>query len=366
MFILPLALILLAVVYVYWHIWTILPLGKIAKTAIVVLLVLPSASMFLGFGMGGNASTDTVRLVQTVGTSWLLVLLYLLMTFIAIDIVRLIAPSARPWFSHSLYGSLGIVLLMIGIFTYGNTNYRHKKKVMLNVSIDKPVERPLRIIGISDLHLGYTIGRDEAAEWVDMINEKKPDMVLIAGDIVDSDVTPNMQDKVYEELKRINAPLGVYACLGNHDYYAGVKQSAEFMELSGITLLKDTAVPVDNRFYVIGRDDRTNPDRKSLDEIVSGLDKDKPMILLDHQPYNLEEARNAGIDLQLSGHTHNGQVFPINLITCAIYECSYGFTKKGKTNIYVSSGIGIWGGKFRIGTDSEFVVFNVTGNNAAE
>ena len=366
MFILPMILILLAVVYVYWHIWTILPLGKIFKTSIVVLLVLPLASMFLGFGMSGNVSTDTARFVQTVGTSWFIILLYLLMTFIVIDIVRLIAPSARPWFSHNLYGSLGIMLLLIGIFTYGNTNYWHKKKVVLNVGIDKPMERSLRIIGISDLHLGYTIGRDEAAKWVDMINKKKPDMVLIAGDIVDSDVSPNMQDKVYEELKRISAPLGVYACLGNHDYYAGVEQSAEFMKLSGITLLKDTALLVDNRFYVIGRDDRTNPNRKSLDGIVNGLDKDKPMILLDHQPYNLEEARNAGIDLQLSGHTHNGQVFPINLITSAVYECSYGFTRRGKTNIYVSSGIGIWGGKFRIGTDSEFVVFNVTGNNTAE
>lgn len=359
-------LILLAVVYVYWHIWTILPFGKVAKTTAVILLILPLAAMFLGFGMSGSAPAGTMRLVQTIGTSWLLILLYLLMTFIVIDIVRLIAPSVRPWFNHSLYGSSGVMLLMIGLFTYGNTNYRHKKRVMLNVNIDKPLERPLRIIGISDLHLGYTIGRDEAAKWVDMINKKKPDMVLIAGDIVDSDVSPNMQDKVYEELRRISAPLGVYACLGNHDYYAGVKQSTEFMRLADITLLKDTAMLVDNRFYVIGRDDRTNPKRKSLDEIVNGLDRSKPMILLDHQPYNLEEARNAGIDLQLSGHTHYGQVFPINLITSAIYECAYGFTRKGKTNIYVSSGIGIWGGKFRIGTNSEFVVFNVTGNNAAE
>ncbi len=359
-------IMLLAVAYVYWHIWAILPLGKIAKTIITVFLLLPLTLMFFGFGMGDNASTSTMRLVETVGTSCIFILLYVFMTFVVVDIVRLLAPATRPWFHHNIYGTLGIALLIIGIFTYGNTNYHHKKKVMLDVNIDKPMGRPLRIVGISDLHLGYTIGRDEAAKWVDMINKKKPDMVLIAGDIIDSDTRPDMEDKVYEELRRIEAPLGVYACLGNHDYYAGVKQSAEFIELSGITLLKDTAVLVDNRFYVIGRDDRTNPKRKSLSDIVSGLDKSKPMILLDHQPYQLEEAQNEGIDLQFSGHTHNGQVFPVNLITGSLYERSYGYIKKGETNIYVSSGIGLWGGKFRIGTSSEFVLFNVTGNDAAE
>ena len=366
MFILPMLLMLLAVAYVYWHIWTILPLGNIAKTVITVLLLLPLALMFFGFGMGDSASTGTVRLVETIGTSCIFILLYMFMTFIVVDIVRLIAPAARPWFHHNIYGTLGIALLIIGIFTYGNTNYHHKKKVMLDVNIDKPMGQPLHIVGISDMHLGYTIGRDEAAKWVDLINSKKPDMVLIAGDIVDSDVRPDMEDKVYEELRRIEAPLGVYACFGNHDYYAGTDQSAEFMKLSDITLLKDTAVLVDNRFYVIGRDDRTNPRRKSLNDIISGLDKSKPMILLDHQPYHLEEAENAGIDLQFSGHTHNGQVFPVNLITSSMYERSYGYIKKGETNIYVSSGIGLWGGKYRIGTSSEFVLFNVTGNDAAE
>lgn len=367
MFILPMLFVLAAIVYVYYHLWVILPFGKAARVAMFVLLLMPLALMFAFLPMDNSKlSTGTITFVQKIGTSWFFIMLYLLMAFIIVDIVRIFAPATRPWFSHNLYGSLGILLLIVGIFTYGNTNYHNKHKVMLNISIDKPLDRPLRIVGISDLHLGYTIGRDEAAKWVDKINKKKPDLILIAGDIVDSDVRPDMEDKVYEELRRLQAPLGVYACLGNHDYYAGVDSAARFMQLSNITLLKDTAVLVNDEFYLIGRDDRTNPDRKSLQDIIKGVDKSKPLILMDHQPYHLEEAEQAGIDLQFSGHTHYGQVFPINLITDAIYEKAYGYLKKGETNIYVSSGIGIWGGKFRIGTNSEFVVFNVTGNNTKE
>lgn len=132
---------------------------------------------------------------------------------------------------------------------------------------------------------------------------------------------------------------------------------------ANIKLLRDKTVLIDSLFYIVGRDDKTNPHRKNLDQLMTGVDKTKPVFLLDHQPYNLEEAEQNGVDFQFSGHTHRGQVWPISLITDAIYEDSYGSLKKGGTNIYVSSGIGIWGGKFRIGTQSEYVVITLKGKD---
>ena len=124
-------------------------------------------------------------------------------------------------------------------------------------------------------------------------------------------------------------------------------------------LLRDQSAEIDGAIVVIGRDDRTNLRRKSVRELVAQVDTSKFVILLDHQPYNLGLAEEAGIDFQLSGHTHRGQVWPISWITDAIYECSWGSHRRGNTQYYVSSGLGIWGGKFRIGTQSEYVVGEV-------
>ena len=139
-------------------------------------------------------------------------------------------------------------------------------------------------------------------------------------------------------------------------------KSESFIKKAGIRLLKDEAVLVNDAFYVVGRDDRTNEvNRKSVVELTNGLDHSKPILLMDHQPYHLDRTEAAGVDFQLSGHTHRGQIFPINIVTDYVYEKSHGYLKKGNTHIYVSSGIGLWGGKFRIGTQSEYLVLEISG-----
>ena len=204
----------------------------------------------------------------------------------------------------------------------------------------------------SDLHIGYHNTRKELARWVDMINAEKPDFILIAGDIIDGSMRPLLEEKMVEEFHRLKAP--VYACLGNHEYYAGSPEAQQFYKDAGIHLLIDSVAQVDSCITIIGRDDRTNMRRKQLKDY--SIDKNNYTIVLDHQPYNLDRAEAAGIDFQLSGHTHRGQVWPISWITDRVYECSWGSHKRGNTQFYVSSGIGIWGGKFRIGTQSEYVV----------
>lgn len=211
-----------------------------------------------------------------------------------------------------------------------------------------------------------------------MINAEHPDLILIGGDIIDISVRPLLEENVAEEFHRLKAPI--YACLGNHEYYSGEPKAQQFYKDAGIHLLRDSAVRIGNlsdkngkmgNLVIIGRDDRTNLHRKSIAEIIAqanannpasakAIDKKKDFtILLDHQPYHLEEAEQNGIDFQFSGHTHHGQVWPISWITDAIYEDAFGPLQKGKTQYYVSSGMGIWGGKFRIGTRSEYVVLTI-------
>ena len=179
-------------------------------------------------------------------------------------------------------------------------------------------------------------------------------MILIAGDIIDISIRPIEEEKMAEEFRRLSAPI--YACLGNHEYFSKVQQAREFYRAAGINLLIDSTAVVDSALTIIGRDDRMNQNRKELAMLANQADKSTYTIVLDHQPYNLEKTEQCGIDFQLSGHTHRGQVWPISWITDAIYECSWGKWQRNNTNYYISSGLGIWGGKFRIGTQSEYVV----------
>ena len=174
---------------------------------------------------------------------------------------------------------------------------------------------------VSDLHLGWHNTRTDLAKWVDMINAENPDYVLIAGDIVDFSVVPLLRAGMAEEFRRLQAP--VYACLGNHDYYAGEPNSEKFYQTAGIKLLRDAAVDLGNGVVLIGRDDRTNKRRRPLHDLMTHIDASKYLILLDHQPYHLEEAERNNVDFQFSGHTHDGQVWPINWIVRSMYEKSY-------------------------------------------
>ena len=196
--------------------------------------------------------------------------------------------------------------------------------------------------------------RGELAKWVDLINAEKPDMVLIGGDVIDNSIRPLAEEKMAEEFHRINAPI--YACLGNHEYYSSEPRARQFYKQAGIHLLVDSTVVIDSALCIIGCDDRTNPNRKELASLAATVDPSLYTIVLVHQPHELEKTEQSKADFQFSGHTHRGQVWPISWITDAIYECSWGEYQRGDTRFYVSSGLGLWGGKFRIGTQSEYVV----------
>jgi len=198
----------------------------------------------------------------------------------------------------------------------------------------------------------------------EILVKQKPDLVLLLGDILDGEIGPVMRGDL---LKYFNCPKcrdGLYAITGNHEFIGGAKKTIPYIESKGIRILKDEVVEIDGGIQLIGRLDRDSKrfygkERKNLSELISRTDLSKPVILLDHQPFNLKETEKYGIDLQLSGHTHNGQMWPLNYITARMYELSYGYMKRGNTHFIVSSGFGLWGPRVRSGSRSEVLIINI-------
>ncbi|MBR5102581.1 MAG: metallophosphoesterase [Muribaculaceae bacterium] len=348
-------------VYVSIRTWQLLPLPTAAKIAVISLFALALMCLVARFLFKPEALPWWLNVaIYKIGTSWLILLLYAAMCFIILDLAQLCRILPHSFTHHSLIGTVVITSIIAIILVAGNICYHHKAVERLTVTTTKPLPRDLKVVMMSDLHLGYHIGKDELHQWVDMINDEKPDLILIAGDIVDISLYPIIKQNMTEEFKRFDAP--VIACLGNHEYYAGEDNAQQFYTNAGITLLRDSAI-VTHGITIIGRDDAANRHRKPLNHILLPDHDQRFSILLDHEPYHLEKAQQAGIDFQFSGHTHHGQVWPISWITDAMYEKSYGSYQRGNTQYYISSGIGIWGGKFRIGTRSEYVVLTIQGSN---
>ena len=348
---------LLGNVYVLWHVWRILPLPSWAKVVVVTLMVFAFLLLFVGFSRHIHLNMPLATVVYEIGTSWLIILLYLFMAFLLLDIGRWVHLVPATFLKNSWSGTLAVTAFMFIIFLYGNIHYHQKVRQPLMLTTGKTLSRKMKVVMLSDLHLGYHNRRSEFAKWVDKINEEKADLILVAGDIIDKNIQPLEEQEMHQEFLRLNAP--VVACLGNHEYYGGESNALLFYKKADITLLRDSVTTVGD-LCIIGRDDRSNPKRKTLSELMKGVDRTKYLVVLDHQPIQLEEAEQNGIDFQLSGHTHHGQVWPISWITESIYECAFGEWQRGSTRYYVTSGIGIWGGKFRIGTRSEYVVAEIT------
>ncbi len=350
---------ILGIVYVSWNIWVLLPLPAAWRGAVVTLFVAAFMLMFAGF-LGINERLPLVwsRVVYETGNSMIMVLLYLALVFLALDVCRWVHLLPKAWLWHNGYTAAGVAAFMVVLLGYGYWHFLDKYRQELTLNTRKTVsgvagKKEKTVVLLSDLHLGYHIGRKEFARWVDLINAERPDLILIGGDIIDISVRPLLLEDVASEFHRLKAP--VYACLGNHEYYASEPRAKAFYDKAGIVLLRDSVATVD-AITIVGRDDRTNLRRKPLRDLMRQTDANRFTILLDHQPYHLEEAERAKVDFQFSGHTHDGQVWPISWITGSMYEKSFGYLKKGDTEYYISSGMGIWGAKFRIGTRSEYVV----------
>lgn len=355
-FIIALTVMLVMQGYVMWHVWRVLPLSTPIKIIIMLVMLVSLVCMVMQF-KSDSMPLGIATAMYEIGNSWMVIAFYLLMAFLLLDIGRLVHLVPADWLKHNGITSLVMTGVMLVTFIGGNIHYHNKQRQEINLTTSKHLERPLKIVMLSDLHAGFHNRRTEIARWVDMVNAEHADLILIAGDIIDNNPRPLLAQGTAQELKRLNAPT--LACVGNHEYISGIDKALELIGQMGVTVLRDSTVTIGD-VTIIGRNDRSNRHRKNIAQLMQGVESDNYLILLDHQPYHLEEAEENGIDLQLSGHTHRGQVWPLNWVTKRMYECDYGQYRRGNTDYYVSSGIGLWGGKFRIGTDSEYAVITVT------
>ncbi len=226
---------ILGTAYSLWRIWQILPLSASFKAGIVLLLALSVVLLFVNFGVGLDRIPMSAAIpMYEIGTSSIFILLYVVMLFLLLDIGRLVHIVPQSLLVNSVKGSLGVLILITGIFVYGNIHYRNKMRQPIELITTKPLQRPLKIVMMSDLHLGYHNRKAEFARWVKLVNTEKPDLILIAGDIIDVSVRPLMEEKVWEEFRKLRAP--VFACLGNHEYYTGDANAESIFRESCIQL----------------------------------------------------------------------------------------------------------------------------------
>ncbi len=318
-------------------------------------------TLIISFIFGDFMPVAVAKPMSFIAYSYFIGIVYLFMAFLLIDFILIFNHFFHFIPNIQLFKAISfgiVVLVVLTAMVIGNYRFNHPEIIHLNIEANKPKQgKSIKIVAVSDLHLGFSNDEKYAQKYVQLINEQQPDLVLIAGDLVDRTIKPLLKQQVQEDLKSIESKYGVYAVLGNHEYLGeGIEQVRNFFEASNIHLLKDEHALINNDFYVVGRDDKSNPQRKYLDTLISDFDTDKPIILLDHQPFLLVQAAALEIDFQFSGHTHNGQFFPINLIVDKMFEKAYGYVKRDLTHVYVSSGLGIWGPQYRIGTRSEVVV----------
>lgn len=306
------------------------------------------------------------------GSYYLAVMIFAFFSLLLVDIVGLankvfhIVPFSPSMMKDSIrMTSFSLVMLFILMLTAIGSWNAHKPRIhSMNVSIDKIMPQEMVIMVMSDIHLGKMTRPGFLNRIIDLVNQGDPDILLIAGDMFDEDV--NSFDPGWF-LSKLKSRYGVYAIPGNHEYYSGLDNAVAQLRKAGIIVLRDESVKIDDRLVIVGRDDRTKAQwgggRLPIDALIRNFDHSLPIVLMDHQPFHLYEAETNGIDLQVSGHTHHGQIFPFSMITKALYEKSWGYLLKGKTHFYVSCGVGTWGPPVRIGSPSEIVRITLYGKN---
>jgi uncharacterized protein len=297
------------------------------------------------------------------GGIWLGLLFYLVLLLPIVNLIVFLIKFTRiPREQAKKWAGFSTLIIIVGLFVLGIHNAFTPVVRTYEVAIPKKVEgaKNINIVMASDMHFSEMSGASHAKNLVKEINALDPDIVLFPGDIIDDDIGPFLRKGIPNILKEIKAP--VYASFGNHDREDPDVDLVENFNNSGMKLLDDEVVILDNGITLVGRKDRGYQDvvRLKLADLMRQVDKTKPVILLDHQPYDLDIAADNGVDLMVSGHTHRGQMFPGNLVTDRLFENDFGYLKKGQMHSIVSSGYGFWGTPLRIGTQAEIVQIKVS------
>lgn len=353
-----------------------------------VIYVLLSTSLLTGFLIKNPKSLH--RMLKITGNYFLGIFLYTLVIILLADFGRILLKYVfhASWIhSRTAFTVAGAIcaLLILLLSACGIFHAKYIKTTSYDVIINKtiPERTSMKVVLLADTHFGYNAGVLHARELVRKINKQKPDLVCIAGDIFDNEYDAVRDpEKLEKTLRGIKSTYGVYACWGNHDLNEEIlagftfkhkdgdlsdikdPRMKKFLKNSNIHILEDESVLINDQFYVIGRKDaslteKIHETRKAPAQLTEKLDRDKPIIMIDHQPKELQELADAGVDLDLCGHTHDGQTFPGNFTIKLMWENPCGLLIKDNMTNITTSGAGVWGPAMRIGTDSEICSINI-------
>ena len=358
-----------------------------------VIYVLLSTSLLTGFLIKNPKSLH--RMLKIIGNYFLGIFLYTLVIILLADFGRILLKYVfhASWIhSRTAFTVAGAIcaLLILLLSACGIFHAKYIKTTSYDVIINKtiPERTSMKVVLLADTHFGYNAGVLHARELVRKINKQKPDLVCIAGDIFDNEYDAiRNPEKLEKTLRGIKSTYGVYACWGNHDLNEEIlagftfkhkdgdlsdikdPRMKKFLKDSNIHILEDESVLINDQFYVIGRKDaslteKIHETRKAPARLTEKLDRDKPIIMIDHQPKELQELADAGVDLDLCGHTHDGQTFPGNFTIKLMWENPCGLLIKDNMTNITTSGAGVWGPAMRIGTDSEICSINIQLKNS--
>ena len=259
------------------------------------------------------------------------------------------------------------LVFFIGLFVYALYSAYMPVVRELSIQINKPLTNPLRIAVASDLHLGLLFGNKAIERLQTMLSKHQADILLMPGDIMDDNTQAFNDYYMADNLAKLvsSLPYGIYATLGNHDLYGHEQPISDSLREAGVQLLNDKITSLTHKgevIWLIGRFDNHKRQRVATTELLAEVNSAEPVILLDHRPSDIIEHSQLPIDLQVSGHTHNGQIFPANFIVSAINRLGYGHEVIGNGHFVVSSGYGFWGIPFRLGSRSEVWLITLTGS----
>lgn len=308
--------------------------------------------------------------------TWLIILFHmlaflLLFQFLHYLIKKFIKKPLPIWEKVYRLGVLPLLCtaLLIG---YGFYNMQQIQRVEYTITTNKQIDAPLRIGLLSDLHYGTVLHQEKLAEYVEIINQEEADVIVLDGDIVDESTTYDEMKEVFQELAKLKATYGVFYIYGNHDesmYRTNPsfndEQLSQTIRENGITILADETYKLRDDVTMIGRKDATlsrKQGRMSSLELLEGVDSNDFLLLLDHQPKDLKANDEAGYDLQLSGHTHGGQIWPMGTFAewFGFMEEDYGYRAMDHMQVVVSSGFSGWGFPLRTQAHNEYVILNIT------
>jgi len=354
-------------IYVFFRIRHLFISKAYRRLYILIYLLLAAFYPLMG-RQSADEMSSVMKALTTVSGYILPFYLYLFLSVLLFDLflllnlkAKILSPETRKKFSFRLITLSSIILLSVSVVVAGaiNLNTIQISEYKIEVPKKNTGLDHLRIAFVADFHIQQNTDLHFVEQFVRKVNAVQPDIMLYGGDIVEGDRENETTANVEAALKTITTKYGIYGVVGNHEFYGGQEQGS-FFKRAGITLLCDTIVRIDSSFYLAGRYDQHFGRRKTITELLGSTTHDLPIILMDHRPTELLEVSQTATDVQFSGHTHNGQLFPLNFIIHSMYELSWGYKKIRDTNFFVTSGLRLWGPPVKTAGKSEIMLVDIT------